>query len=44
MTTAVDTNVIIALWDKDSELNLAAQNALDTACNRGILALPRSQS
>ena len=37
MTTAVDTNVIIALWDKDSTLNLAAQNALDTAFNRGTL-------
>lgn len=37
MTTAVDTNVVIALWDKDSTLSLAAQNALDTAFNRGTL-------
>ncbi len=37
MTTAVDTNVIIALWDKDPALSLAAQNALDTAFNRGTL-------
>jgi predicted nucleic acid-binding protein len=37
MTTAVDTNVVIALWDKDSGLSLAAQNVLDTAFNRGTL-------
>ncbi len=37
MTTAVDTNVIIALWDKDPALSLAAQNALDTAFSRGTL-------
>ena len=37
MTTAVDTNVMIALWDKDSALSLAAQNALDAAFNRGTL-------
>jgi predicted nucleic acid-binding protein len=33
MTTAVDTNVIIALWDKDATLN----HALDTAFHRGTL-------
>jgi hypothetical protein len=37
MTTALDTNVVIALWDKDSALSLAAQTALDTAFNRGTL-------
>jgi predicted nucleic acid-binding protein len=37
MTTAVDTNVVIALWDRDSALSLAAQNALDSAFNRGTL-------
>ncbi len=37
MTTAVDTNVMIALWDKDCALSLAAQNALDAAFNRGTL-------
>ena len=37
MTTAVDTNVMIALWDKDSALSLAAQKALDAAFNRGTL-------
>ena len=35
--TAIDTNVVIALWDKDSGLSLAAQNALETAFNRGTL-------
>src|ERR1700730_11300994 len=37
MTTALDTNVVIALWDKDLALSLAAQTALDTAFNRGTL-------
>src|ERR1051326_3768031 len=37
MTTAVDTNVVIALWDKDPTLSLAAQNALDRAFHRGTL-------
>jgi hypothetical protein len=37
MTTAIDTNVVIALWDKDSTLSLAAQNALEAAFNRGSL-------
>ena len=37
MTTALDTNVVIALWDKDSALSLAAQNALEAAFDRGTL-------
>lgn len=37
MTTAVDTNVVIALWDQDSVLSLAAQTALDAAFHRGTL-------
>ena len=37
MITAIDTNVVIALWDEDSALSLAAQNALETAFNRGTL-------
>jgi predicted nucleic acid-binding protein len=37
MTTAIDTNVVIALWDRDPTLSLAAQNALDAAFNRGTL-------
>ena len=39
MTTAVDTNVIVALWDKDRELSEAAQSALDDALGRGGLVL-----
>jgi predicted nucleic acid-binding protein len=39
MTTAVDTNVVIALWDKDSALSLAAQTALEAAYRRGSLTV-----
>jgi len=42
MTTAIDTNVIIALWHDDPALNQAAETALDTAFKRGglIVAAP----
>lgn len=42
MTTAVDTNVFVALWDRDTALNSAAQAALDAALERGglIIAAP----
>jgi predicted nucleic acid-binding protein len=39
MTTAVDTNVIIALWDADAAFSLAAQTALEAAFNRGNLVV-----
>ena len=39
MTTAIDTNVVIALWDKDTGLNSAAQAALEAAFNRGNLVV-----
>jgi predicted nucleic acid-binding protein len=39
MTTAIDTNIIVALWDKDPTLSLAAQTALETAFNRGGVAV-----
>jgi predicted nucleic acid-binding protein len=39
MTTAVDTNVVVALWDKDPTLSLAAQTALEAAFNRGSLVV-----
>ena len=39
MTTGIDANVIIALWDKNSALSLAAQNALEAAFNRGNLVV-----
>ena len=37
MTTAIDTNAVIALWDKDPTLSLAAQTSLERASNRGGL-------
>lgn len=39
MTTTIDTNVVIALWDKDPALSLAAQKALETASQRGNLVV-----
>ena len=42
MTTAIDTNVIVALWDRDDALNSRAQSALDAALARGSLAIPAS--
>jgi len=37
MTTALDTNVIVALWDRDPKLSSAAQSALDAALENGTL-------
>ncbi len=39
MTTAIDTNVIVSLWDRDPTLNLAAQSALDAALARSGLVV-----
>src|ERR1700756_638266 len=39
MTTAIDTNVVSALWDKDQALNLAARIALEKAFRRGRLVV-----
>jgi predicted nucleic acid-binding protein len=39
MTTAVDTNVLIALWNKDDKLNALACSALDTAVGKGRLVI-----
>lgn len=39
MTTAIDTNVVIALWDKNAALSSAAQTALEAAFNRGNLVV-----
>lgn len=39
MTTAIDTNVLVALWDTDTRLNTAAQRALDLARERGALVI-----
>jgi predicted nucleic acid-binding protein len=39
MMTAVDTNVIVALWDPDALLSGAANVALDEAVGRGRLVI-----
>jgi predicted nucleic acid-binding protein len=39
MTTAIDTNVLVALWDTDARLNTAAEKALDSAQKRGALVI-----
>jgi predicted nucleic acid-binding protein len=39
MTTSVDTNVIVALWDRDPAVSAPAQKALDAALGRGSLVL-----
>jgi predicted nucleic acid-binding protein len=39
MTTIIDTNVVIALWDADPQLNTAAQNALDSSHAQGALVI-----
>ena len=39
MITAIDTNVLIARWDRDDTLNSTAQAALDTAFARGKLVV-----
>ena len=37
--TALDTNILIALWDADDSLNSIAQDALDRAFGRGKLVI-----
>lgn len=39
MTTSIDTNVIVALWDEDPTLSSTAQAALDAALGRGALVV-----
>jgi len=39
MMTAVDTNVIVALWDSDSSLNRLGKAALDTAAMQGSIVI-----
>jgi len=39
MTTAVDTNVVVALWNEDDTLNTLARTALDAALGRGRLVI-----
>src|SRR5258707_11187881 len=39
MTTAIDTNVIVALWDAEDTLHRVARVALDKAFNEGALVI-----
>ncbi len=39
MTTAVDTNVIVGLWNQDPLLSAAVEHALDAALQRGPLVM-----
>src|SRR5437764_8804363 len=39
MITAIDTNVIIALWNRDEALSSATQAALDAALAQGSLVI-----
>jgi hypothetical protein len=39
MTTAIDTNVIVALWDEDPGATFAARAALEAAFKRGDLTV-----
>jgi predicted nucleic acid-binding protein len=37
MTTAIDTNILVVLWDREDDLNLPVRSALDEALGRGGL-------
>ncbi len=39
MTTAIDSNISIALWNEDDSLNTLARSALDAALGRGSLII-----
>jgi predicted nucleic acid-binding protein len=39
MTTALDTNVLIALWYEDDALNMLARKAMEGALSRGSLVI-----
>jgi hypothetical protein len=39
MSTAIDSNVLIALWNEDDTLNTQARSALDAALARGSLVV-----
>jgi predicted nucleic acid-binding protein len=39
MTTAIDTNVLVALWDAGGSLHGLAREALDEALGRGSLVI-----
>ena len=37
MTTAIDTNILVVLWDPEDSLNIPVRSALDAALGRGSL-------
>jgi predicted nucleic acid-binding protein len=39
VTTAIDTNILVALWNEDDVLNTLARSALDAALGRGGLVI-----
>jgi hypothetical protein len=39
MSTAIDSDVLIELWNEDDSLNTEARSALDTALGRGVFSL-----
>lgn len=39
MTTAIDTNIIVALWHDDPSLNVTVEGALEVAFQRGSLVV-----
>jgi predicted nucleic acid-binding protein len=39
MTTTIDTNILVALWNEDDSLNTLARSALDAALGRGSLVI-----
>lgn len=39
MTTAIDTNIIVALWQDDPSVSAAAEAALEAAFHRGSLVV-----
>lgn len=39
MTTAIDSNVLIALWNEDDALNTLARSALDNAQGHGSIVI-----
>jgi hypothetical protein len=39
VTTAIDTNIVVALWDAEPATSIAARDALETAFRRGNLVV-----
>jgi len=39
MTTEIDSNILVALWNEDDALNTLARKALDAALGRGSLVI-----